>query len=163
MEKRKTELELQGIKYNWINELGNMIDKYNNTKHSTIKMTPIEASKKENEEKLIELYNNKEESKEDAKFNAKHERSEFKLGDVVRLWKKKTTFEKGYTTRFTKELFRIQAIHYTNPIQYSLTDMEYKPIIGKVYEWEVIKSNEGSSIPVGNIQVDDNIFHSPQY
>ncbi len=41
--------------------------------------------------------------------------------------------------------------------------MEYKPIIGKVYEWEVIKSNEGSSIPVGNIQVDDNIFHSPQY
>ncbi len=50
--KEKTELELQGIKYNWMNELGNMIDKYNNTIHSTIKMTPIDGSKKSNEVKI---------------------------------------------------------------------------------------------------------------
>ena len=34
---------------NWINMIDDLIAVYNNTKHSTIKMTPVEASKKENE------------------------------------------------------------------------------------------------------------------
>ena len=34
-----------------------LVDDYNNTKHSSVKMTPKEASKKENEEKVfVNLY-----------------------------------------------------------------------------------------------------------
>ena len=133
MEKRKTELELQNVKYNWMNEIGNMVEKYNNTVHSTIKMTPVEGSKKENEEKLKKLY--EEETSEVVA-------SKFKLGDLVRLWKKKHTFVKRYTTRFTKEVFKIKKIIYSDPIQYEIEDMEEKPISGKIYEWELIGSLE---------------------
>ena len=45
LEKRKTLLELQGIHYSWINELPDIVDEYNNTVHSTIKMTPTDAMK----------------------------------------------------------------------------------------------------------------------
>ena len=34
----------------WIDMIDKLINEYNNRKHSTIKMTPVEASKKENEE-----------------------------------------------------------------------------------------------------------------
>ena len=34
-------------------KLNKLVDDYNNTKHSSVKMTPIEASKKENEEKVF--------------------------------------------------------------------------------------------------------------
>ena len=40
---------------NWINLLDKLINKYNNTVHSTIKMTPTEASKPENK---IQVLNN---------------------------------------------------------------------------------------------------------
>ncbi len=148
MEKRKNELELQNFEftngtfvhekgkpfeYNWMNELGNTIEKYNNTVHKTIKMTPIEGSKKKNEETIKKIFAEKIKSKGKPKFE---------LGQIVRLWKKKGTFEKGYKARFTKELFKIKAIIFSNPIQYELEDMDNQPIIGKVYQWELIPSQE---------------------
>ena len=40
-------------------KLDKLVDDYNNTKHSSVKMTPNEASKKENEEKVfVNLYGN---------------------------------------------------------------------------------------------------------
>ena len=40
-------------------KLGNLVNKYNNTKHSSIKMTPAEASKKKNQETVyFNLYGN---------------------------------------------------------------------------------------------------------
>ena len=35
--------------YRYIDDIHNIVDKYNNTYHSSIKMTPFEASKKDNE------------------------------------------------------------------------------------------------------------------
>ena len=37
-------------------KLDKLVDDYNNTKHSSIKMTPTEASKKENEKKFSEIF-----------------------------------------------------------------------------------------------------------
>ena len=35
------------------NKLNELVNDYNNTKHSSFKMTPLEASRKENEKKFI--------------------------------------------------------------------------------------------------------------
>ena len=43
---------------NWIDMLNKLMSEYNNRKHSTIKMTPIEGSKKENEEIVWNNLNN---------------------------------------------------------------------------------------------------------
>ena len=54
-------------------------------------MTPKEASRKENENKVWRnLY---------PEFRGKSLKPKFSLGDTVRITKKKKTFDKGYTSR----------------------------------------------------------------
>ena len=59
----------------YIDKLDNIVDEYNNTYHTTIKMKPIDVKDKEN--------NNKD--------------PKFKVGDHVRISKYKNIFAKGYT------------------------------------------------------------------
>ena len=65
------------------------MDQYNNTIHSAIKMTPKEASRKENENKVWRnLY---------PEFRGKTLARKFSIGDNVRITKKNNLFDKGYT------------------------------------------------------------------
>ena len=60
-------------------------------------MTPKEASRKENENKVWRnLY---------PEFGGKTFIPKFSIGDHVGLTKKKKTFDKGYTQRWTEEVF----------------------------------------------------------
>jgi hypothetical protein len=54
----------------------------------------------------------------------------FSIGDKVRITKNKTTFEKGYTPRWTEEIFTVSTIQYTDPITYKITDMNGEKIQG---------------------------------
>ena len=47
----------------WVNNISKFLHTYNNRKHSKIKMSPVEASKPENEEKVREQYLQKETAK----------------------------------------------------------------------------------------------------
>ena len=99
----------------YIDILDKLVDEYNNTKHSSIKMTPVEASKFKNKYTVIKNLYPKEEEIEDNDFK-------FKAGDKVRIVKKKKTFEKGYMPRWTEEVFTISQRQYTNPPTYKITD-----------------------------------------
>ena len=84
----------------YIDILDKLVDQYNNTIHSSIGMTPKEASKKKNETKVWRnLYGDYK--------PAKHETPKLKVGDKVRITKKKGIFEKGYTPRWTEEVFTV--------------------------------------------------------
>ena len=84
----------------YINALPDLVREYNNTRHSSIKMTPTNASKKENELRVWRnLYPDH--------LEIKDIKPKFSVGDKVRISKKKKTFEKGYTTRWTEEIFTI--------------------------------------------------------
>ena len=102
----------------YINVLPDLVKEYNNTRHSSIKMTPVKASKKEN--KLIVWRNLYPEHLEIRDISPN-----FSVGDKVRISKKKITFEKGYTTRWTEEIFTIAEVQRTQPIKL-LTLMEKK-------------------------------------
>ena len=79
--------------------LDDFVERYNNTRHSSIKMTPVEASKKENEVKVyINLYPDLTRQLTSAKF---------KTGDKVRILKKKGLIEKGFTPNWTEEVFNV--------------------------------------------------------
>ena len=78
-----------------IDILPDLVEVYNNTRHSSIKMTPVEASKKKNE--LTVWRNLYPDRLKNIDINPK-----FSIGDKVRISKKKKTFEKGYTTRWTE-------------------------------------------------------------
>jgi hypothetical protein len=92
-------------------------------------MTPVEASKLKNE---ITVYKNLYPEKEE-----KIKKPKFKVGDRVRITKKKGKFEKGYTTRWTKEIFVIVKVLNTNPITYKINDLKGEEIKGGLYEQEL--------------------------
>ena len=71
----------------YIDILEDFVEKYNNMKHSSIKMTPVEVSKRTN---AITVYRNLYPDLTRRPMGAK-----FKIGDKVRIQKKKGLFEKG--------------------------------------------------------------------
>ena len=73
----------------FVDVLDLLVDQYNNTFHSSIKMTPKEASHEENENKVWRnLY---------PEFGGKTLAPKCSLGDHVTIIKKKKTFDKGNT------------------------------------------------------------------
>ena len=90
---------LQGT-YQWVNQLPTVAETYNSRKHRTIGMAPKDVTK------------SKEKYLLDNVFTAPKikSRADFKVGDVVRISKYKTVFEKGYLPNWSTELFRVTTI-----------------------------------------------------
>ena len=119
----------------YMNVLSDLVKEYNNTRHSSIKMTPVKASKKENE--LMVWRNLYPEHLEIRDIKPK-----FFVGDKVRISKKKKTFEKGYTTRWTEEIFTIVEVKLTSPPTCKINDFNGEEIKGTFYEPELQKTSQ---------------------
>jgi hypothetical protein len=118
----------------YIDILDALVDKYNNTVHSSIKMTPDKASKKESENKVFRnLYKHISTSK--------YRAPKFSIGDKVRITKKKQIFDKSYTPRWTSEIFTVSKVLYTDPPTYRITDNNNEEILGSFYEKELQKTS----------------------
>ena len=52
------------------------------------------------------------------------------------------TFLKGYTPRWTEEVFTVSEVHYTEPITYKLKDFNGEEIKGSFYEQELQKTTQ---------------------
>ena len=90
----------------WLSELPSVIKQYNNTIHRSIKMTPVQASRKTNE-KLV--YSN-------LKDNREVRKPKCKLGQLVRTADIKRVFSKGDSTNWSDKLYTItEVIHDTIP------------------------------------------------
>ena len=93
-------------KADWVSELPSIIKKYSNTIHNSIKMTPIQASKKA---KAKEVYSNLQDQRVRQTPN-------FKLGQLVRSADIKRVFSKGDSTNSSYNLYTItEVIHNTIP------------------------------------------------
>ena len=119
----------------YTNALSDLIREYNNTRHSAIKMTPVQASKKGN--KLKGWRNLYPEHLEIHDINPK-----FSVGDKVRISKKKKTFEKGYTTRWTEEIFTFVKVKRISHVTYKIADLNGEEIRGTFYEPEFQKTSQ---------------------
>ena len=104
--------------------LDDVVNKYNNTKHSTIKMKPIDV--KNNKRVYIDEHNEKD--------------SRFKVGDRVRISKFKNIFSKGYSPNWSREIFIVDKTNDTVPYTYSIKDLNDEEIIGSFYDKELQKS-----------------------
>ena len=85
---------------NVYNVLDDIVNKYNNTKHSTIKMKPKDV-KNDNNRVYIDEHN---------KTSARHN-----VGDRVRISKFKNVFAKGCTPNWSREIFIVDKINDTVP------------------------------------------------
>ena len=118
---------------NYISVLPKMVLKYNNTYHRSIKCMPTQAKIPINYQSVFDsLY-----PKLDAPAKAV-----FKIGDVVRIVRKKGKFEKGFLPNYTEELFKVTEVRTTNPVTYKLEDLEGEAIIGTFYKQDLQKSTQ---------------------
>ena len=116
----------------WYNILPNLIKKYNNRYHRTIKMKPTDVNK--SNEKYIRdtIYN----------YKITNKIPKFKINDLVRIsLKRRELFDKPTgNIRWSEELFKIYRINKSNVITYKLKDMNNENIDGIFYEKELQKS-----------------------
>ena len=80
--------------------LDDIVNKYNNTVHRTIKMKPIDVT----DDSYAEY--NECSNKKDPKFN---------VGDHVRISKYKNIFAKGFAPNWSEEVFVVSGIKNTAP------------------------------------------------
>ena len=114
----------------YLDTLPKILKQYNNTKHSSIKMTPVEASKKKNESTVyFNLYGDMEQLSSKPRF---------KIGDKTRISKyKRKVFDKD-----THLIGLVDKIQSTNPITYRLKDLNKEEIQGSFYEPELLKAKQ---------------------
>ena len=118
----------------YIDVLETLVDQYNNTVHSSIKMTPVEASLKKNEDKVFRnLYPD---------FGGKTPTQKLSFGDNVRITKKKKLFEKGFTPRWTEEVFRISKIVLTIPVTYKIIYLNGEELEESFYKQKLQKTTQ---------------------
>ena len=73
-----------------IDKLNDIVNKYNNTYHRTIKMKPVDTKSS------TYINSSKENNDKDPKF---------KIGDIVRISKYKNIFPEGYVPNWSEEVF----------------------------------------------------------
>ena len=111
----------------YFNVLYDIVDKYNNTYHKTIKMKPINAKS----DSFAEY--NEESNEKDPKF---------KVGNHVRISKYKNIFAKRYAPNWSEEIFVISKIQNTVPWTYLTSDLNGEDIACSFYEKELQKTNQ---------------------
>ena len=109
----------------YIDKLDDIVNKYNNTYHGTIKMKPVDVEDNTYVDFEKEVDNN------DPKF---------KVGDHVKISKYKNFFTKGYTPKWSEEVSVIKKVKNTVPLAYIINDLKGEEIIGTFYEKELQKT-----------------------
>ena len=115
------------LKNVYIAKLDDIVNKYNNTYHSTIKMKPVDVKSS------TYINSSKENNDQDPKF---------KTGDIVRISKHKSIFAKGYVPNWSEEVFVIKKAKSTVPWTYVISDLKDEEIVGTFHEKELQKTNQ---------------------
>ena len=102
----------------YIDKLDDIVNKYNNTYHSTIKKKPVDV---ENNTYI------------DFKNDVNDVGPKFKAGDHVRISKYKNIFAKGYISNWSEEVFVVNEAKNTVPWTYVINDLNGEEIIGTFY------------------------------
>jgi len=113
---------------NYLNELSQIVETYNNTYHKSIKETPSNVYIKDKLPKH-KVYMEDEEAK-------------FSMGEYVRKVVVKKLFEKGFTAKWSEDIYIINKIDdRTLPIMYGLKDLQGNTVKGKFYKNQLLKSS----------------------
>lgn len=126
------EFAMQG-NYKWLKTLPRIVANYNEKKHRTIDMSPNQVNKLNEKRILNTVYKQNHMLTESNK--------KFKIGDIVRISKYKSVFEKSYTGNWSAELFEIYRVQPTDPPTYLLKEINNgQKIIGCFYEQQLKKT-----------------------
>ena len=113
---------------NWVDVLQQFVSNYNNTPHRAIGMPPSKVNDSNAANIFTKLF-------PDIQLEAK---PRLKTGDIVRILKEKTLFEKGYKQSWSDECYTIDQVKQSaGRVWYTITDLESNAIPGIKYYWEL--------------------------
>ena len=116
--------------HRWVDILQDLIDGYNATKHSSTSFAPNDvnlANEKVVRKKLFPK----------VKKLREHTKSGLKVGDTVRITRKKTAFEKGYEMSWSWEVFKVSEVKKTYPVTFGIVDFNGEEVKGSFYKSEL--------------------------
>lgn len=115
----------------YLGVLDQLMKSYNNTYHSSIKMSPNQVNDATEDLVRERLYPPKPNKKP---------RFRFDIGDAVRITKARSPFAKSYEEGgWSEEIFFVENRHSTFPVTYSIRDYNQETIKGKFYADELSK------------------------
>lgn len=116
----------------YIDVLQNIVDAYNRSYHSAIKMAPCAVTLNNASAARTNL---------EQRYRSKYERiPKYSVGDLVRISSNKAAFAKGYESGWSKELFLIIRVStHSQPPIYFLRDLRGEDIDGIFYEQELTR------------------------
>jgi hypothetical protein len=121
--------------FRYIEVLPELLDNYNNSYHSSIKMKPTEVTEKNSGQVYKNLYPESDEQPKPAKF---------KVEDNVRISNAAHIFSKSYEGNWTIEIFTISEVQDTTPPTYKIVDLMDEAIEGTFYTEELQKVTKPS-------------------
>ena len=119
--------------YRYIDVLPMLVDGYNNTLHSSIKMKPADVGKRDETRIRRNLYGVRR--RRGAKVGLKTYK--YGIGDQVRVSKERLVFGNGYHPNWTEEIFVIADRDFAPLPLYTLRDYSGETLQGRFYEQEI--------------------------
>ena len=118
---------------NWVNILNDAVITYNYNIHSTINMTPVDASC--NPDKVRYSFNFK-----NIKGKPGYTQPKLKVGGYVRNEDKRKFFSKSYTSNWNRAFFTVNEVLKIQPPTFKIEYINGEIFEGKYYEQESLKS-----------------------
>ena len=110
----------------WVECLPICLEIYRNRIHSTIKMSPSNAEKEENQQQIFSTMMSKYSIDSLRKMKKNNRPTKFKVGDFVRLFIKRTQYQRGYQSNVSIPYYRIFKIDRNlSKDRYYLEDTNY--------------------------------------
>ena len=91
--------------FNWVDLLEDAREKYLNSYHRTIRMTPLQAEMSQNQSKLRKYYHIR-----GVKYKRNNTKPKYKIGDMVRIRRLYDKWKRGHEPDFTEEYFIIHSV-----------------------------------------------------
>ena len=121
---KKTNLEAN----RYYNVLSDIVQAYNNSYHTSIKMTPNEVRSSNSKQVFYNLYGYDSEEGDDTFVKVK-----FKRGTYVRILQEKNLFEKSYSANWSKNILIVSKVFAYVPLMYEISNIESEKPIGNFY------------------------------
>lgn len=115
----------------YIDILPDLVRRYNNSFHRSIKMSPVDVNKSNVPRVWINLYENR--------LSNVSKKESINIGDLVRISNEKTIFQKRYEEIWTEEIFTVTHKIEGNPMVYKIKDQADESIKGTFYHEELQK------------------------
>ena len=121
----------------WWDILPDLVAGYNSSYHRSIKRAPNEVNAQNQAEVRDILF---------PPDNTVYKAPRLKVGDTVRVTRKKSIFQKGYEQNWSYEVFKVSEIKDTKPVTYAIEDHNSNSIKGSYYERQLQICDKSSGI-----------------